>query len=189
MKYRFFGLLAVLFFITSPYQAFAAPALESSSPEDGDSVLEVPERLELTFDTEIDRVEDMYLLVETGDEIEMSEPEISEDGRTVVSSMESVLENGNYVLNYSVTGEDGETVQGGTNFSLNSNKPLEERQQELEARTGESSLSEAEQQAAAEAEEAGPNIPGMVFMGTLGVAIVSAFTIILWRNRERKNNN
>ncbi|GEK57594.1 hypothetical protein CHL76_00685 [Marinococcus halophilus] len=189
MKYRFFGLLAVLFFITSPYQAFAAPMLESSSPEDGDSVLEVPERLELTFDTEIDRVEDVYLLVETGDEIEMSDPEISDDGLTVISNVETVLENGNYVLNYSVTGEDGETVQGATNFSLNSNKPFEERQQELEARTGESSLSEAETQAAAEAEEAGPNIPGMVFMGTLGLAIVTAFTIILWKNRERKNDS
>ncbi|SDW39644.1 Copper-binding protein CopC (methionine-rich) [Marinococcus luteus] len=186
MKYRIFGLLAVLFFIASPYQAVAAPTLESSSPEDGDSVLEVPERLELTFDTEIDRVEDMYLLVETGDEIEMSDPEISDDGRTVVSYMETVLENGNYVLNYSVTGADGETVQGGTNFSLNSNQPFEERQQELEERSGESSLSDADREAAEEAEEAGPNIPGMVAMGVLGLAIVSAFTIILWKNREHK---
>lgn len=187
MKYRIFGLLAVLFFIASPYQAVAAPVLESSSPENGDSLLEVPERVELNFDTEIDRVEDMYLLVETGDEIDIEEPSISEDGTTVSAEIESILENGNYILNYTVTDTEGESEQQGINFSINSNTSLEERQDNLEERTGESALTEAEQEEEREAEEAGANIPGMVVMGTLGLTVVSAFTIILWKNRERKN--
>lgn len=120
-------ILATLIFIfTISSNAYAHTHLDSSTPEDGQVVTEELSEITLHFEGKIEQTSKMVLSNSQGQTLPIGNISM-EDGK-MIGSLESPMENGDYLLTWNIIGADGHPIEGEISFSVDvedSERPAE----------------------------------------------------------------
>ena len=108
--------------------AFAHTGLESSSPQNGETISEEIQQIILTFETKIEQTSTIRLKSADGTEIPVKE--ISINDNQMVGNLEAPLDHGDYQVLWNIIGADGHPIEGTFTFSVN--KPDTEEDSNLE---------------------------------------------------------
>jgi copper resistance protein C len=96
-----------------PSFVLAHTGLSSSNPTDGQVVTENLEQIVLTFATPIEVLSTMDL-VKDGNVIPLED--IKVENKQLMGSIAKPLENGSYIIQWKIVGEDGHPIKGEINF-------------------------------------------------------------------------
>lgn len=99
-----------------PSAAMAHSKLQTALPAVDATVDVSPERIEMTFDTKIEKLSTFKLFNEAGEQIETGKAEVNED--TMTGSVPAVLENGAYTVEWTIIGADSHAVKGEYTFTV-----------------------------------------------------------------------
>lgn len=111
-------LIATLIFIFAiSTNAFAHTHLESSSPEDGQVVTKELHEITLNFEGKIEQGSKFELSNTQGQSMPVEN--ISIDEGKMIGSLSTPLENGEYLVNWTIIGADGHPVDGEFSFTVN----------------------------------------------------------------------
>ncbi|MDI7742700.1 copper resistance protein CopC [Lysinibacillus fusiformis] len=178
-------LATFLFIFATSTSAFAHTHLGSSTPEDGQVVTEQLSEITLNFEGKIEQSSSFELNNTQGQNIPVEEISINEGVMT--GTLANPLENGNYLVNYSIIGADGHLMEGEVSFSVNvpesevtsevSNEtdPVDQEATEQAEQSNEQATSEPAE--ATESEEGtSPVIPVIIIV--LLVVVIGAFFIM-----------
>ncbi|WP_338452664.1 copper resistance protein CopC [Niallia oryzisoli] len=111
-------LIATLIFIFAiSTNAFAHTHLESSSPEDGQVVTEELREITLNFEGKIEQGSKFELSNTQGQSMPVENISINEG--KMIGSLATPLENGEYLVNWTIIGADGHPVDGEFSFTVN----------------------------------------------------------------------
>lgn len=91
----------------------AHTSLSSSNPSEGQVVTENLEQIILTFGTSIEELSTMDL-VKDGNKIPLEE--IKVENMQLTGTLAKPLENGSYIIQWTIVGEDGHPIKGEINF-------------------------------------------------------------------------
>ena len=108
--------------------AFAHTGLESSSPQNGETISEEIQQIILTFETKIEQTSTIRLKSADGTEIPVKDITIND--KQMVGNLESPLDHGDYQVLWNIIGADGHPIEG--TFTFNVNKPNTEEDSNLE---------------------------------------------------------
>ena len=108
--------------------AFAHTGLESSSPQNGETISEEIQQIILTFETKIEQTSTIQLKSADGTEIPVKEITINDN--QMVGNLEAPLDHGDYQVLWNIIGADGHPIEG--TFTFNVNKPNTEEDSNLE---------------------------------------------------------
>jgi copper resistance protein C len=146
LKKLFFIIICTLFIV--PTVANAHTSLTSSNPADGQVVTEELTELFLTFAGQIESLSTMKILKD-GQEVPLK-VELQE--KQMIGTLSTPLDNGSYVIEWSIAGEDGHLITGEIPFTVQMEQKLEQEQttQTKEPITTEKDDSKAENQAKSE---------------------------------------
>lgn len=108
--------LAALWLV--PGVAMAHSKLESAVPARDATVAASPERIEMTFNTKIEKLSNFKILNAAGEEMEKEKVEV--DGMTMTGSVPNALPNGIYTVKWVIIGADGHSVEGDYSFTVES---------------------------------------------------------------------
>ena len=108
--------------------AFAHTGLESSSPQNGETISEEIQQIILTFETKIEQTSTIRLKSADGTEIPVKDITINDN--QMVGNLESPLDHGDYQVLWNIIGADGHPIEG--TFTFNVNKPNTEEDSNLE---------------------------------------------------------
>jgi len=131
MKRILLILLAALWLV--PGVAMAHSKLESAVPERDATVTASPERIEMTFNTKIEKLSNFKILNAAGEEMEKEKVEV--DGMTMTGSVPAALPNGIYTVKWVIIGADGHSVEGDYSFTVEAPVVTEQPTQEPETTT------------------------------------------------------
>ncbi|MCM2677888.1 copper resistance CopC family protein [Alkalicoccobacillus plakortidis] len=116
-----------------PTNAFAHSQLESSTPEDGQTIQEQTDTIELQFSAGIESASTLTLTNEAGEELPV---EVNTNGSSLEAKTEEPLANGVYEVAYNILSEDTHPVEGTFSFTVNAEE-AEEPEAEAEPETEE----------------------------------------------------
>jgi copper resistance protein C len=122
LKKLLFLIICTLFIV--PTIANAHTALTSSNPSDGQVVTEDLTELVLTFAGQIESLSTMKLLKD-GQEVLLN-VELQE--KQMIGTLSSPLDNGTYVIEWSIAGEDGHLITGEIPFTVQMEQNVEQEQ-------------------------------------------------------------
>jgi copper resistance protein C len=122
MKKLFFLIICTLIII--PTIANAHTELTSSNPAAGQVVTEDLTKMVLTFAGEIESLSTMKLIIE-GQEIPLN-VELQE--KQMIGTIPTPLNNGSYVIDWSIAGEDGHPITGKIPFTIQMEQKPEQEQ-------------------------------------------------------------
>ena len=108
--------------------AFAHTGLESSSPQNGETISEEIQQIILTFETKIEQTSTIRLKSADGTEIPVKDITITD--KQMVGNLEAPLDHGDYQVLWNIIGADGHPIEGTFTFSVN--KPNTEEDSNLE---------------------------------------------------------
>ena len=108
--------------------AFAHTGLESSSPQNGETISEEIQQIILNFETKIEQTSTIQLKSADGTEIPVKDITIND--KQMVGNLESPLDHGDYQVLWNIIGADGHPIEG--TFTFNVNKPNTEEDSNLE---------------------------------------------------------
>ena len=108
--------------------AFAHTGLESSSPQNGETISEEIQQIILTFETKIEQTSTIRLKSADGTEIPVKDITINDN--QMVGNLEAPLDHGDYQVLWNIIGADGHPIEGTFTFSVN--KPDTEEDSNLE---------------------------------------------------------
>ncbi|CAM4132898.1 copper resistance protein CopC [Paenibacillus alkaliterrae] len=111
--------LAMLWLV--PGAAMAHSTLESAVPAQDATINASPERIELTFNTKIEKLSNFKLLNAAGKELDTEKAIV--DGATMSGAVPATLANGDYTVKWTIIGADGHSVEG--NYSFTVDAPVE----------------------------------------------------------------
>lgn len=120
MKKLFFLIICTLFIV--PTIANAHTALTSSNPADGQVVTKELTELVLTYAGEIESLSTMKLLKDEQEvplNVELQE-------KQMIGTLSTPLENGSYVIVWSIAGEDGHLITGEIPFTVQLEQMVEQ---------------------------------------------------------------
>ena len=181
--------LAALWLV--PSVAMAHSRLENAVPAQNATVAVSPERIELTFNTKIEKLSNFKIWNAAGEEMEKGTVEV--DGTTMTGAVPAALPNGIYTVKWAIIGADGHSVEGDYVFTVEApvvtNEPTAQPEATTEAPAETSSPSpspEASADAGGEnnesaAEQAGTNYTPAII---IGVIIVAAALVLFLRRRK-----
>lgn len=106
--------LSLSFLLVGKVQAHSV--VVSSDPEDGETVEDAINSVTMTFDTNIEQEEDIYLENSEGDRVDPEDVTIEND--TVEVALPEALNAGDYTIFWEVYGADGHLVNGEIEFSV-----------------------------------------------------------------------
>jgi copper resistance protein C len=116
-----------------PSFVFAHTGLSSSNPTEGQVVTENLEQIILTFATPIEVLSTMDL-VKDGNVIPLED--IKVENKQLMGTVAKPLENGPYIIQWKIVGEDGHPITGEINFSVemaqNESEPVPATPEETE---------------------------------------------------------
>lgn len=143
MKKLFFLIICALYIV--PTVANAHTALTSSNPADGQVVTEELTELVLTFAGQIESLSTMKLLKD-GQEVPLK---VGLQEKQMIGTLSTPLDNGSYVIGWSIAGEDGHLITGEIPFTVEIEQEVEQEQttKTKEPITTEKDESKAENQA------------------------------------------
>lgn len=108
--------LAFLLLFTFTPSVLAHSSLESSVPQDGEVITENLSTLTLTFNTMIESTSSFKLINENGQDIPMES--ILVNDIDMIGNLSSPLEDGKYIINWKIIGEDGHPIENSYSFSV-----------------------------------------------------------------------
>ncbi|WP_053374832.1 copper resistance CopC family protein [Paenibacillus sp. FJAT-27812] len=123
--------LAALWLV--PGVALAHSKLETAVPGKDATVNVSPERVELTFNTKIEKLSNFKVLNAAGEEMEKDKVEVG--GMKMSGALPAVLPNGIYTVKWTIIGADGHSVEGDYAFTVEAPAVTEESTAEPEATT------------------------------------------------------
>ena len=109
--------IALLFVFSLNGHAFAHTGLESSSPQNGETISEEILQIILTFETKVEQTSTLQL--KSADGIEILVKDIIIKDKQMVASLESPLDHGDYQVLWNIIGADGHPIEGTFTFSVN----------------------------------------------------------------------
>lgn len=121
--------LAVLWLV--PGVAMAHSKLEKAVPAQDATLAVSPERIELTFNTKIEKLSQFKIMNAAGEEIEHDKIEV--DGRAMSGNVPAALPNGSYTVKWTIIGADGHSVEGDYAFTVEAPIVIDEPSSEPEA--------------------------------------------------------
>ena len=92
--------------------------LSSSDPADGSTLTEAPTEVVLTFEGEISEDSSFTVTGPSGDEVGSGELDLDVADRNVLRGDVTVVDVGDYVIAYSIVGEDGDPIEGEVTFTF-----------------------------------------------------------------------
>ncbi|MCM3768323.1 copper resistance protein CopC [Neobacillus niacini] len=119
---RLFIILAIII-VVLPTIASAHTHLESSNPESGQVVTEKLNEIVLNFGGKIESLSTMTL-VKDGQDVPFKS--IDPQGTQMIGTLEAPLENGSYVIQWKIIGEDSHIITGDIPFSVQVEQAVEE---------------------------------------------------------------
>jgi copper resistance protein C len=108
--------------------AFAHTGLESSSPQNGETISEEIQQIILTFETKIEQTSTIQVKSADGTEVPVKDITITD--KQMVGNLETPLVHGDYQVLWNIIGADGHPIEGTFTFSVN--KPDTEEDSNLE---------------------------------------------------------
>ncbi len=179
--------LAALWLV--PGVAMAHSKLENAVPAQDATVAVSPERIELTFNTKIEKLSNFKIWNAAGEEMEKGTVEV--DGMTMSGTVPAALPNGIYTVKWAIIGADGHSVEGDYAFTVEApvvtNEPSAEPEATTEA-TAETSSPSPETSADAGGEnnepatdQAGTNYTPAIIIGV----IIAAAALVLFLRRRK----
>ncbi|MBU8772655.1 copper resistance CopC family protein [Cytobacillus oceanisediminis] len=171
------------FFIILPSMATAHTGLESSTPKSGQIVTEDLNEITLTFAGEIESLSTMTLVME-GQEIPFSD--VEPNGKQMSGTLEAPLENGSYVIRWSIVGEDGHQITGEIPFTVKSeeNTSQESEMEESQISDEEKMQTEETEKSAESEKESSPNRIMNIFIPILTLAVLVLGLFLLFRRKR-----
>ncbi|MGX2958742.1 copper resistance CopC family protein [Peribacillus sp. JNUCC 23] len=113
MKKLLFMLICM--FISIPTMASAHTHLSSSNPTEGQVVTQELKEITLDYAGNIEKLSTMKLLKD-GVEIPLSQTLVQD--RQLVGTLSTPLENGSYIIDWNIVGEDGHPITGKVSFTV-----------------------------------------------------------------------
>ena len=101
-----------------PAVASAHTDLSSSDPADGSTVTEAPTEVVLTFEGEIGEDSSFAVTGPSGHEVGSGELDLDVADRNVLRGDVTVEDVGEYLVAYSIIGEDGDPIEGEVTFTF-----------------------------------------------------------------------
>lgn len=95
--------------------ASAHTGLVSSNPSEGQVIKEDLTELTLQFESEIEKLSTMKLITDNK-EVPLAKVEVNE--KEMKGTLSSPLENGDYMIEWNIVGEDGHSIEGEIPFSI-----------------------------------------------------------------------
>ena len=120
--------IAILLVFSLNGHAFAHTGLESSSPQNGETISEEIQQIILTFETKIEQTSTIRL--KSADDTEIPVEDITITDKQMVGNLEAPLDHGDYQVLWNIIGADGHPIEG--TFTFNVNKPNMEEDSTLE---------------------------------------------------------
>lgn len=108
-------LLFIIILLSVPVAVFGHTSLSESTPEDGETVQEPVEEIELIFEGTIEEQSTFEVAGENGEQVPA---EVSIEESTLTGSLSQPLSNGSYTVDWTVVGADGHPVEGSFSFEV-----------------------------------------------------------------------
>ncbi|GLO67077.1 MULTISPECIES: copper resistance protein CopC [Oceanobacillus] len=121
-------LFVATLFLFSAHTVFAHTHLDSSNPEDGSTLTEAIDTIQLYFDTVIEQNASLQIENSEGDTFEATDISIT-DGE-LVATLEEDLANGSYTVTWDIIGVDGHAMQDSISFEIDADEEVEESSEE-----------------------------------------------------------
>ncbi|MFK3937757.1 copper resistance protein CopC [Alkalihalobacillus sp. NPDC078783] len=137
----------------TPNVTYAHSHMDSSVPEEGQTVEEAVETIELSFDGGIEQASTVQVFTVDGEEMETAAVNI--DSPNIEIELAEPLANGDYRVTYNVLSSDTHPIEGEFTFSVNAEEAVAEEETEDEA-TAEEEVAETDE--SAETEEQDTNV-------------------------------
>lgn len=109
-------IIGLALFMLLPTAAMAHSKLERAEPGQGAVVDASPENITMAFDTKIEKLSTFKLFNDAGEEIEKGD--IVVDGPEMTAALTESLENGDYVVKWTIIGADSHVVEGEYGFTV-----------------------------------------------------------------------
>ncbi|HER2025546.1 copper resistance protein CopC [Bacillus infantis] len=184
---RLLSLIAVLFLIF-PIIGKAHTDLKSSNPQPGQVVTESLDQIDLTFAGSIESLSTMTLQRD-GQEVPDLSVEVQQ--KQLIGTLAAPLENGSYLIQWSIAGEDGHLIEGEIPFTVeinevtdeSSEKSLEEKKNEDE-NTQETGPEQPEEPANESSNSPQP-FAANILIPIVAILILGAGCIILFGRKKK----
>ncbi|MFT9597546.1 copper resistance CopC family protein [Mesobacillus sp.] len=110
-------MIAILIFISfnSKIEVFAHSYTKESNPAEGEIVEEPLDMIDITFETEIETIGELFL-THNNETYQVENITIEED--KLIAKFDKPLENGEYKANWKIVGEDGHPLEGTISFTV-----------------------------------------------------------------------
>ncbi|KMY48930.1 copper resistance CopC family protein [Peribacillus loiseleuriae] len=141
MKKLLFMLICM--FITIPTMASAHTHLSSSNPKEGQIVTEELKEITLDYAGTIEKLSTMKLLK---DGVEISLSQILVQDKQLIGTLSAPLENGSYIIEWNIVGDDGHPITGKITFTVQIEQINKEKETETVQPKVEENKQENEQQ-------------------------------------------
>ena len=99
-----------LFFLSFVHNAFAHTGLESSLPQNGETITEELKQVTLTFESKIEQGSTLEVQNSSGEAIPIDNISLSDNQMT--GNLLDSLQNGDYQVNWNIIGADGHPIEG-----------------------------------------------------------------------------
>jgi methionine-rich copper-binding protein CopC len=169
--------LAALWLV--PGVAMAHSKLESAVPAQDSLIADSPERIELTFNTKIEKLSNFKLLNAAGEEMETERAEVN--GETMSGAVPAVLPNGIYTVKWTIIGADGHSVEGNYAFTVDAPTPEPAAEPEPTAETPIDSPSPSPSPESVTVDKEDANYAPAIIIG----AIIAAAALVLFLRRRK----
>ncbi|TDL86240.1 copper resistance protein CopC [Vibrio vulnificus] len=178
MKKVLFMLMCM--FICIPTIANAHTELTSSNPKEGQMVTEELDDIVLDFAGSIEELSTMKLMKD-GEEISLSQVQVQD--KKMVGSPSAPLENGSYIIDWTIAGEDGHPISGKVSFTVQ----IEHMHEEKEAAQPKAANKENEQQDKGEVQKENQTSSNSVTtIVTVILLVVLCLGVVLMFRKKRK---
>lgn len=148
-----FLIVSFIFLFTFVNNAFAHTHIESSSPQSGEVITEELNEIQLTFEGKIEQNSSFTLQTTAGESISIDH--ISATNNILTGTLSTPLENGEYVINWTIIGADGHVMEGEVPFKMDlptaqTNENTEDDAVDVEVTDADLSIATSESESAAE---------------------------------------
>ncbi|MFS0750941.1 copper resistance protein CopC [Oceanobacillus sp. 1P07AA] len=183
-------LFVATLFLFSANTVFAHTHLDSSNPEDGTTVTESIDTIELNFDTVIEQNATLQVESSEGDTFEVTDISIT-DGE-LVATLDEDLANGSYTVTWDIIGVDGHAMQDSITFEVDAESSEEEEIEESTTAEENESMTENNQSESDDSttadetneETATDSSSNTMIIAILLVAIIAIIAIVLIRKKK-----
>ncbi|MFA1711512.1 copper resistance protein CopC [Peribacillus frigoritolerans] len=178
MKKILFMLMCM--FICIPTIANAHTELTSSNPKEGQMVTEELDEIVLDFAGSIEELSTMKLMKD-GEEVSLSQVQVQD--KKMVGTPSAPLENGSYIIDWTIAGEDGHPISGKVSFTVQ----IEHMHEEKEAAQPKAANKENEQQDKGEVQKENQTSSNSVTtIITVILFVVLGLGVVLMFRKKRK---